>query len=102
MSTVSKIGLEKDLILFISYRAGNHTFAAIRGSESYSCMESLTVVLEDMNSLIADPYIDVEGRRKLRILLGGDCKVYAAQLCYPCRLHNTIYPIPSSSCWSWE
>jgi len=51
------------------------SFAAIRGSESYSRLESLTVVLEDMNSLIADPYINVEGRRKLRILLGGDYKV---------------------------
>ena len=76
MTTVPKFRPKKGpCFVFVLYCAGNHTFAAIRGSESYSHLESLTVVLEDMNSLIADPYINVEGRRKLRILLGGDYKV---------------------------
>lgn len=62
------------------FLAGNHTFAAIRGTESYSRLESLTVVLEDMNSLIADPHINVGGRRRLRIVLGGDYKVCVIQV----------------------
>ena len=36
----------------------------MRGTESYSCLQSLAVVLE-MNDLIADPYIDMEGRQRL-------------------------------------
>jgi len=76
VTTVPKFQPKKGpCFVFVLYCAGNHIFAAIRGSESYSRLESLTVVLEDMNSLIADPYINVEGRRKLRILLGGDYKV---------------------------
>ena len=60
--------------------AGNHTFAVIRGTESYSRLQSLAVVLEDMNSLNADPYINAEGRQRLRIVLGKDYKVYVTWL----------------------
>ena len=66
--------------IHVPFCAGNHTFAAIRGTESYSRLQSLTVVLEDMNSLIADSYINVEGRRRLRIVLGGDYKVHITWL----------------------
>ena len=66
--------------IHVSFGAGNHNFAAIRGTESYSRLQSLAVVLEDMNSLIADPYINVEGRRRLRIVLGGDYKVHVTWL----------------------
>ena len=54
----------------------------MRGTESYSRLQSLAVVLEEMNDLIADPYIEVEGRRQLRILLGGDYKVCLALFLY--------------------
>ena len=63
------------MILFFLMHLGNHTFAAVRGTESYSRLPSLAVVLEEMNSLIANPYIDVESRQRLHILLGGDYKV---------------------------
>ena len=69
-----KILLTDDPFFFLMH-LGNHTFAAVRGTESYSRLQSLGVVLEEMNSLIAYPYIDVEGRRRLHILLGGDYKV---------------------------
>ena len=62
--------------IHVPFGAGNHTFA----TESYSRLQSLAVVLEDMNSLIADPYINVEGRRRLRIVLGGDYKVHVTWL----------------------
>ena len=55
----------------------------MRGTESYSRLQSLAVVLEEMNNLIADPYIDVEGRRRQRILLGGKKKVCLALILLP-------------------
>ena len=68
--------------IHVPFCAGNHTSAAIRGTESYSCLQSLAVVLKDMNSLIADPYINVEGKWQLQlhIVLGGDYKVRVTQL----------------------
>jgi len=55
----------------------------MRSTESYSSLQSLTVVLEDMNNLIANPYINIEGRRWLHILLGGDYKVCVATITLP-------------------
>ena len=55
----------------------------MRGTKSYSRLQSFAVVLEEMNDLIADPYIEVEGRRWLRILLGGDYKVCLALIVLP-------------------
>ena len=63
------------ILPFLYCCTGNHTIAAVRGTESYSRLQSLAVVLEEMNDLIADPYIDVEGRWRLHILVGGDYKV---------------------------
>ena len=37
---------------FLLFFVGNHTFAAMRSTESYSSLQSLAVVLEDMNNLI--------------------------------------------------
>ena len=53
---------------------GNHTvtFAAIRGTESYSLLSSLTDVMSEVNALIEDPILD---GKELRILFGGDYKV---------------------------
>ena len=51
---------------------GNHTFAAIRGKESYSLLSSLTDVITDINSLIEDPVLD---GKQLRVVFGGDYKV---------------------------
>ena len=49
------------VIIFI----GNHTFAAIRGTESYSLLSSLTDVMSDINALIEKPVLD---GKKLRVL----------------------------------
>ena len=49
------------VIIFI----GNHTFAAIRGTESYSLLSSLTDVMSDINALIEKPVLD---DKKLRVL----------------------------------
>ena len=95
---ILKVLLTDDLSFFL-LRLGNHTFAAVRGMESYFCLQSLAVVLEEMNSLIADSYIDVEGRQWLQILLGGDYKVCLrlALILLPCRSFYVLF-ILSSSC----
>ena len=51
---------------------GNHTFAAIRGSESYSQLASLTSIISEINSLIDEPVLD---GKQLKIVFGGDYKV---------------------------
>ena len=91
LSNVSFKILLTDDPSFSLMRLGNHTFAAVRGTESYSRLQSLAVVLEEMNSLIADPYIDVEGRRwQLHILLGGDYKV-CIRLALILLSHRSLY-----------
>ncbi len=60
---------------------GNYTFAALKGSENYPLLASLMEVLQEMNSLLDDPYIAISGERmKLQILLGGDLKVCGVPL----------------------
>ena len=56
----------------LCFQAGNHTFAAIRGAESYSLLSSLTDVMSDINSLIENPVVD---GKQLRVVFGGDYKV---------------------------
>ena len=51
---------------------GNHTFAAIRGTESYSQLASLTDVISEINSLIDEPVLD---GKHLKVVFGGDYKV---------------------------
>ena len=58
--------------MYVVSLVGNHTFAAVRGSESYSLFETLTVVFDAINDLIKHP--EVEGHR-LHIVVGGDYKV---------------------------
>ena len=61
---------------------GNHTFAAVKGTESYSLLSSMNEALEGINRLLVEPCIDVAGkRRELRIVIGGDLKVRIASLC---------------------
>ncbi len=62
--------------MILHQSTGNHTFAAIKGSEGYPLLSSLKDILKEMNSLLHDPYISISGERlKLQILLGGDLKV---------------------------
>ena len=56
----------------ISGPLGNQTFAAIRGTESYSLLSSLKDVLAEINSLTKEPVPDGE---QLRVIFGGDYRV---------------------------
>ena len=56
---------------------GNHTFAAVKGTESYSLLLSMNEVLEGINSLLVETCIDVAGKRwELHIVTGDDFKVW--------------------------
>ena len=61
----------------IDVLTGNHTFAAVRGHESYDLLSSaFSHVFEEVNSVIEDPYIEIDGETwKLEIVAGGDYKV---------------------------
>ena len=56
---------------------GNHTFAAVRGCESYKLLSSLSPVIDEINSLIQSPTVD---GYDIELVLGGDYKVI---LLYP-------------------
>ena len=58
--------------IYTSNLIGNHTFAAIRGTESYSLLALLTDISE-INSLLKEPLLD--GKR-LGVVFGGDYKIY--------------------------
>jgi len=93
VSKFPKNGVEK--ILPVLCFVGNHTFAAVRTTESYSSLQSLAVVLANMNNLIANPYINIEGRWQLHILLGGDYKVCVATATTSRSLYTRSFPFPS-------
>ena len=59
-----------------SSTAGNHTFAAVKGTESYSLLQtSLKDVWSDINSLLENPRIEICGRSQdLHIIIGEDLK----------------------------
>ena len=57
--------------------AGNHTFAAIKGSESYELLSNgLKPVIDDINLAISNPHITIDHRKwTLDFVLGADMKV---------------------------
>ena len=59
---------------FIQYTSGNHTFAAIRGKESYQLVGALSVVIREINSLVASESLAVLPGVKVEVVL-GDYKV---------------------------
>lgn len=61
----------------LNHVTGNHTIAVVKGKEEYEELkESLTNVINDVNSLIDDGGITVDGKTvKLEFYLGGDYKV---------------------------
>ena len=65
---------------------GNHTFAAIRGTESYSLLSSLKDVLAEINSLIKEPVLN---GKQLRVVFGGDYKV-KSKLIILCHMHFIV------------
>ena len=60
---------------FILGTSGNHTFAAIRGKESYQLVGTLSVVIGEINSLVASESLAVLPGVKVEVILGGDYKV---------------------------
>ena len=59
------------------HMVGNHTFAGLKSEESYEALSlGLEEVLQDLNSLISDPYVQINGKPcQLEFFLGGDYKV---------------------------
>ena len=60
---------------FIQCTSGNHMFAAIRGKESYQLVGALSVVIGEINSLVASESLAVLPGVKVEVVLGGDYKV---------------------------
>ena len=60
-----------------SVLTGNHTIAVVKGKEEYEVLkESLTNVINDVNSLVNDGEITVDGKTvEVDFYLGGDYKV---------------------------
>ena len=61
--------------LVMSSFSGNHTFAAIRGKESYQLIGALSVVIGEINSLVVSESLAVLPGVKVEVVLGGDYKV---------------------------
>ena len=57
------------------YFSGNHTFAAIRGKESYQLVEALSFVIGEINSLVTSETLAVLPGVRIEVVLGGDYKV---------------------------
>ena len=67
----------------------NHTIAAIRGTENYDLLKSLTDIIDDINDLLKNP---VHDDISLKIILGGDYKVITPVYMYnDMRLVTTLY-----------
>ncbi|KAJ7371103.1 hypothetical protein OS493_027791 [Desmophyllum pertusum] len=90
--------------------SGNHTIAVVKAKEEYeSLKESLANVLNDVNSLIKDGEITVDGQRvSLDFYLGGDYKFLLIAMgmkgatsnnsCIWCKLHKNERCNMSHSC----
>ena len=63
--------------VYISTPLGNHTFASVRGPEEYNFLKAcFAPVWQELQDLIADPYVYVEGREySLNLVFGSDYKV---------------------------
>ena len=57
------------------YFSGNHTFAAIRGKESYQLVGALSAVIGEVNSLVTSKSLAVLPGVTVEVVLGGDYKV---------------------------
>ena len=77
---------------FIQCTSGNHTFAAIQGKESYQLVGALSVVIGEINSLVASESLAVLPGVKVEIVLGGDYKVCTCifMCTYTCTLSTNI------------
>ena len=57
------------------YFSGNHTFAVIRGKESYQLVGALSAVIGEINSLVTSKSLAVLPGVTVEVVLGGDYKV---------------------------
>lgn len=90
--------------------AGNHTIAIVKGKEDHECLkESLANVINDVNSLVKDRKITVDGKTvPLEFYLGGDYKFLLIAMgmkgatsnnsCIWCKLHKNERCNMSHSC----
>ena len=69
------------IIAFVITILGNHTFAAIRGKESYELLfTAFGDLIRDINNVIKKGQIKIgDNNYQLKFLLGGDYKVIKAQ-----------------------
>lgn len=69
-------------MLFKSF-TGNHTIAVVKGKEDHETLrESLANVIQDVNTLVNNGEINVDGQAvKLEFFLGGDYKVKNLSVC---------------------
>ena len=77
--------------------SGNHTFAAIRGMESYQLVGALSVVIGEINSLVASESLAVLPGVKVEVVLGEDYKVsihvhVRVHTLAECTVHIYAYP----------
>lgn len=76
-STPKIIRVLNNNLFTIVFDLGNHAFAIVCGKECYESMAiSFKDVFEEINQLIADSAIDIDGEIiELDFFLGGDYKV---------------------------
>ena len=71
---------------------GNHTFAAIRGCESYQLIGALSEVIGEVNSLVTSRSLPAVPGVTFEVILGGDYKVEYCIIVHSCLI---IYIIMS-------
>ncbi|KAJ7383407.1 hypothetical protein OS493_028083 [Desmophyllum pertusum] len=107
--------------------SGNHTIAVVKGKEEHETLKSsLSNVIKDVNSLIDDGYMIIDGRKvSLEFYLGGDykflliamgmkgatsnnsciyCKIYKNERCDMSKncCHFSSPPLARSVCDDWH
>ncbi|PFX16151.1 hypothetical protein AWC38_SpisGene19579 [Stylophora pistillata] len=90
--------------------SGNHTIAVVKGKEDHDTLrKSLANVIQDVNKLVKDGEIDVDGQMvKLEFFLGGDYKFLLIAMgmkaattnnsCIWCKIHKNERCNMSHSC----
>ena len=66
---------EHQHLYIVHIHVGNHTFAAIRGCESYELIGALSEVIGEVNSLITSQSLPAVPVVMFEVVLGGDYKV---------------------------
>lgn len=73
---------EHQHLYIVHIHVGNHTFAAIRGCESYQLIGALSEVIGEVNSLITSQSLPAVPGVMFEVVLGGDYKVQYLHILY--------------------